>query len=253
MLNPNSYVVTQAKTNRVSKLIRLGTLEPLTWNLATSWNVWWNFGTYWILYLEPFLRTWEMFETFTWNPHLEPRNLPEPWLATPSWLELSPKKLLLGNLEPPGSFTWNSYLEPWNLARWLGPKAFRSFSCWGKNPQVSPALSLGLTSPGCAWEPPSPWEAPGHALAAANWGSGSGHPRNREAPVAVLVYLFTSLLPNRLFWGGCLLVFFWPSTIYSKSASLSRDWKHLKYFCWLSEVKKLLCSVNKKSFLSKGT
>ena len=43
-------------------------LGTLTWNLGTCRN----------LYLEPLLGTSEPAGTFTWNPYLEPRNLPEP-------------------------------------------------------------------------------------------------------------------------------------------------------------------------------
>ena len=65
------------------------------WNLPKTylylnlfWNSYlepWNFGTSWVLYLEPFLGTWEPPGTFTWNPYLEPRNLPEPLLGTLTW------------------------------------------------------------------------------------------------------------------------------------------------------------------------
>ena len=82
----------QTSTRNLQNL--LGTLEfvrTLTWNfgifgtfwnlhleplLRTSWNLTsepletftWNFGTSWILYLEPWLGTWEPLGTLTWNP-----------------------------------------------------------------------------------------------------------------------------------------------------------------------------------------
>ena len=128
MLNPNSYAVTQAKTNGVSKLILLGTSEPLgtfTWNFGTfeklicTWNPlpepnlhWellfgtsepletftWKFGTHWTLCSEPFLRTWEPLGTFTWNLYSTFRNL-----------HLEPLVCWNFHLKP---FT---YFEPWNL------------------------------------------------------------------------------------------------------------------------------------------
>ena len=121
-------------------------LPKPSWNLGTSWNLNlepWDLsepslGTLILeppffklchlpktcLYLNPFLEllyfeprseplgtwepfgTWEPLGTFTWNPCLEPRNLPEPSLKTLSRLESS-LKTLLGTLEPPGFFTWN--------------------------------------------------------------------------------------------------------------------------------------------------
>ena len=87
------------------------TWNPYTWNLGTFLlgTLTWNLGTCRNLYLEP----------FTWNPYLEPRNLPEPLLGTlilgtsePSEPYLEP---LLGTSEPAGTFTWNPFLEPRNL------------------------------------------------------------------------------------------------------------------------------------------
>ena len=112
------------QTNLVSKLILLGTSKPLA-TFAQSFT--WNFGSYSILYLEPFFGTWEPLRTLTWNPYLEPRNLPfrNLYLQPPlvAWnLHLKPFTWNLGTswilywtLEPPGSFTWNPFLEPWNL------------------------------------------------------------------------------------------------------------------------------------------
>ena len=109
-------------------------LEPYTWNLGTCRN----------LYLEPLYLEPRNLRNLTWNPYLEPRNLPEPLLGTLTrnlgtcrnlylepllgtsepagtftWnlgtcrnLYLEP---LLGTSEPAGTFTWNPYLEPRNL------------------------------------------------------------------------------------------------------------------------------------------
>ena len=82
MLNPNSYAVTQAKTNGLCKLILLGTSE----------------------YLGPLLGTLEPFGTFTWNPYLESRNPLEPLRRTLTWNLRSFRNL---------TCTWNPLLEPW--------------------------------------------------------------------------------------------------------------------------------------------
>ena len=85
-------------------------IGTLTWNLGTCWNLFLE-----PLYLEP--------RNLTWNPYLEPRNLPEPLLGTLTRnlgtcrnLYLEP---LLGTSEPAGTFTWNPYLEPRNLPETL--------------------------------------------------------------------------------------------------------------------------------------
>ena len=84
-------------------------LEPYAWNLGTCRN----------LYLEPLYLEPRNLRNLTWNPYLEPRNLPEPLLGTLTRnlgtcrnLYLEP---LLGTSEPAGTFTWNPYLEPRNL------------------------------------------------------------------------------------------------------------------------------------------
>ena len=84
-------------------------IGTLTWNLGTCRN----------LYLEPLYLEPRNLRNLTWNPYLEPRNLPEPLLGTlilgtsePSEPYLEP---LLGTLEPAGTFTWNPYSEPGNL------------------------------------------------------------------------------------------------------------------------------------------
>ena len=102
-------------------------LGTLTWNLGTCRNLYlepllgtsepagtfikltWNLGARRNLYLEPLLGTSEPAGTFTWNPYLEPRNLPEPLLGTLTWN--------LGTCQ--------------NLAGWL--------------PQSAPGLSLAET------------------------------------------------------------------------------------------------------------
>ena len=48
-----------------------------TWNLGTSSNLHLDFRN--------LLGTSEALGTFTWNPYLEPRNLPEPSLGTLTW------------------------------------------------------------------------------------------------------------------------------------------------------------------------
>ena len=88
-----------------------------------------NFNT-WNPYLEPRNLPEPLLGTLTRNLgtcrnlyleplYLEPRNLPEPLLGTLTWnlgarrnLYLEP---LLGTSEPAGTFTWNPYLEPRNL------------------------------------------------------------------------------------------------------------------------------------------
>ena len=120
MLNPNSYAVTQAKTNGVYKLILLSTLE----RLGTSWNLTWNFGSFSKLHLEP-RNLLAPLGTFIQNRYLELWNFPKPYLFLEppsgtftgnSLLEPgNPLEPLLGTLEPTGSFTWNPSLEPGNL------------------------------------------------------------------------------------------------------------------------------------------
>ena len=94
MLNPNSYAVTQVKTNGLCKLILLGTSEPLG---TFPWD---PYLELWNLHLEPLLGISEPLGTFTQNPNLELWNLPKPYLYLES---------------PSGTLTGNSYLEPCNL------------------------------------------------------------------------------------------------------------------------------------------
>ena len=85
-------------------------IGTLTWNIGICRN----------LYLEPLYLEPRNLRNLTWNPYLQPRNLPEPLLGTlilgtsePSEPYLEP---LLGTSEPAGTFTWNPYPEPtWNL------------------------------------------------------------------------------------------------------------------------------------------
>ena len=122
------------------------TWNPYTWNFGTLLlgTLTWNLGTCRNLYLEPLYLEPRNLRNLTWNPYLEPRNLPEPLLGTLTrnlgtcrnlylepllgtsepagtftWnlgtsrnLYLEP---LLGTSEPAGTFTWNPYLEPRNL------------------------------------------------------------------------------------------------------------------------------------------
>ena len=126
MLNPNSYaIITEPLlgTSEPSETL-FGTLEPVgtfTLNLhsetrGTFETCTWNFGTSWILYLEPVLGT------------LEPRNLPEP---------------LLGTSEPRGTVWDDCPRVPQGLV-WLRPQ---SFQLLGKKQQHSiiPFLSLSFS------------------------------------------------------------------------------------------------------------
>ena len=118
MLNPNSYAVPQAKTNAVSKLILLSTLQPLG-------TFAWNFGNFSNLHLEPLLGTSQPLGTFIRNPCLELWNFPKPFLfleprsgTLTGNSHLEPRNLLeplRRTLEPTGCFTWNPSLEPGNL------------------------------------------------------------------------------------------------------------------------------------------
>ena len=110
-------------------------LEPLTWNLGTFLlgTLTWNLGTCRNLYLEPLLGTSEPAGTFTWNPYLEPPNLPEPLLGTLTWnlgtcrnLYLEP---FLGTSEPARTWRDDCPRVPQGLV-WLGPQ---SFQLLGKN------------------------------------------------------------------------------------------------------------------------
>ena len=151
MLNPNSYAVTQAKTNAVSKLILLSFF-------ATSWNL--------------CLELWKLFEpslgTFTWNlgirnPCLELWNFPKPVFVTPvrnlDW------ELSLGTSEPLGTSTQNFgtyrmlYLEPF-LGTWEPLSTF-AWNLYLK-PQTS---SIGKYSKQRrAWQLIATWEDPAQGV-----------------------------------------------------------------------------------------
>ena len=120
-------------------------------------------------YLEPLLGTSEPAGTFTWNPYtwnlrnltwnpyLEPRNLPEPLLGTLTRnlgtcrnLYLEP---LLGTSEPAGTFTWNPYLEPRNLPEpLLGTLTWNLGTC--RNLYLEPLL--GTSEPARTWRDDCP-------------------------------------------------------------------------------------------------
>ena len=133
----------------------LGTSEPylepllgtLTWNLGTCRNL--NLEP---LYLEP-----PKLRNLTWNPYLEPRNLPEPLLGTLTRnlgtcrnLYLEP---LLGTSEPAGTFTWNPYLEPRNLPEpLLGTLTWNLGTC--RNLYLEPLL--GTSEPARTWRDDCP-------------------------------------------------------------------------------------------------
>ena len=129
--------------------------NPYTWNLGTFGTLLgtlaWNLGTCRNLYLEPLLGTSEPRNlylepllgtsepagTFTRNPYLEPRNLPEPLLGTLTWnlgtcrnLYLEP---LLGTSEPARTWRDDCPRVPQGLV-WLGPQ---SFQLLGKNRPMS--------------------------------------------------------------------------------------------------------------------
>ena len=118
-----------------SRTYTLTWMEPIcfTWNLGTCRN----------LHLEPLLGTSEPAGTFTWNPYLEPRNLPEPLLGT----------LILGTSEPAGTFTWNPYLEPRNLPEpLLGTLTWNLGTC--RNLYLEPLL--GTSEPARTWRDDCP-------------------------------------------------------------------------------------------------
>ena len=93
----------------------------------------------------------------TWNPYLEPRNLPEPLLGTLTRnlgtcrnLYLEP---LLGTSEPAGTFTWNPYLEPRNLPEpLLGTLTWNLGTC--RNLYLEPLL--GTSEPARTWRDDCP-------------------------------------------------------------------------------------------------
>ena len=148
-------------------------IGTLTWNLGTCRNLYleplyldlgtfgtllgtltWNLGTCRNLYLEPLPRN---LRNLTWNPYLEPRNLPEPLLGTLTRnlgtcrnLYLEP---LLGTSEPAGTFTWNPYLEPRNCRNlYLEPYTWNLGTC--RNLHLEPLL--GTSEPARTWRDDCP-------------------------------------------------------------------------------------------------
>ena len=122
-------------------------IGTLTWNLGTCRN----------LYLEPLYLEPRNLRNLTWNPYLEPRNLPEPLLGTlilgtsePSEPYLEP---LLGTSEPAGTFTWNPYSEPRNL-----PEPLLGTLTWSlgarRNLYLEPLL--GTSEPARTWRDDCP-------------------------------------------------------------------------------------------------
>ena len=122
-------------------------IGTLTWNLGTCRN----------LYLEPLYLEPRNLRNLTWNPYLEPRNLPEPLLGTlilgtsePSEPYLEP--LLLGTSEPAGTFTWNPYSEPRNL-----PEPLLGTLTWNfgarRNLYLEPLLGTSEPAGTFTWNP----------------------------------------------------------------------------------------------------
>ena len=147
-------------------------LEPfmigtLTWNLGTCRN----------LYLEPLYLEPRNLRNLTWNPYLEPRNLPEPLLGTlilgtsePSEPYLEP---LLGTSEPAGTFTWNPYSEPGNLPEpLLGTLAW--FLGARRNLYLEPLLGTSEPAGTFTWNPYlEPRNLPEPLLGTLTWNLGT--------------------------------------------------------------------------------
>ena len=143
-------------------------IGTLTWNLGTCRNPLW---------LEPLLGTSEPAGTFTWNPYLEPRNLPEPLLETlilgtsePSEPYLEP---LLGTSEPAGTFTWNPYSEPRNL-----PEPLLGTFTWNlgarRNLYLEPLLGTSEPAGTFTWNPYlEPRNLPEPLLGTLTWNLGT--------------------------------------------------------------------------------
>ena len=135
------------------------TWNPYTWNLGTFLlgTLTWNLGTCRNLYLEPLYLEPRNLRNLTWNPYLQPRNLPEPLLGTLTRnlgtcrnLYLEP---LLGTWEPAGTFTWNPYLEPRNLPeRLLRTLTWNLGTC--RNLYLEPLL--GTSEPARTWRDDCP-------------------------------------------------------------------------------------------------
>ena len=134
----------------------LGTSEP-SGTLYMIGTLTWNLGTCRNLYLEPLYLEPRNLRNLTWNPYLEPRNLPEPLLGTlilgtsePSEPYLEP---LLGTSEPAGTFTWNPYSEPRNL-----PEPLLGTLTWNlgarRNLYLEPLL--GTSEPARTWRDDCP-------------------------------------------------------------------------------------------------
>ena len=132
----------------------LGTSEPSEPLLGTPT---WNLGTCRNLYLEPLYLEPRNLRNLTWNPYLEPRNLPEPLLGTLTRnlgtcrnLYLEP---LLGTSEPAGTFTWNPYLEPRSPPEpLLGTLTWNLGTC--RNLYLEPLL--GTSEPARTWRDDCP-------------------------------------------------------------------------------------------------
>ena len=134
------------------------TWNPYTWNLGTFLlgTLTWNLGTCQNLYLEPLYLEPRNLRNLTWNPYLEPSNLPEPLLGTLTRnlgtcrnLYLEP---LLGTSEPAGTFTWNPYLEPRNLPEpLLGTLTRNLGTC--RNLYLEPLLGTSEPAGTFTWNP----------------------------------------------------------------------------------------------------
>ena len=139
-------------------------IGTLTWNLGTCRNLYLE-----PLYLEP--------RNLTWNPYLEPRNLPEPLLGTlilgtsePSEPYLEP---LLGTSEPAGTFTWNPYSEPRNLPEpLLGTLTRNLGTC--RNLYLEPLLGTSEPAGTFTWNPYlEPRNLPEPLLGTLTWNLGT--------------------------------------------------------------------------------
>ena len=134
------------------------TWNPYTWNLGTLLGtLTWNLGTCRNLYLEPLYLEPRNLRNLTWNPYLEPRNLPEPSLGTLLRNLGTCRNLyvepLLGTSEPAGTFTWNPYLEPRNLPEpLLGTLTWNLGTC--RNLYLEPLL--GTSEPARTWRDDCP-------------------------------------------------------------------------------------------------
>ena len=107
--NPNVKGTTALRLNRPLKKDCLNGIERVV-DLIASQQIRLQKGPMLLGTLEPPA-------SFTWNPYLEPRNLPEPLL---------------------GTLTWNPYLEPRNLAEglvWLRPQSFQLLGRNTTNPK----------------------------------------------------------------------------------------------------------------------